>query len=329
MFLIIIIPSLIFLIFEKGVQAAPIQDNVNGTWTDDYSDTTGFSTLSDTTVSSGVLSLSGSPGSYPSSGTARTVTIIPLSVIRWGQIAFDVVTPPNTSFKIQVIDEYNYVFPDSKLSGNTAGFTSSPIDISSLLVTHVAFINDAKLARLRFLITLYSNDNTVTPTIDNFSLSWSVKSGPFNFSTIADTYWPISGGSVKRSEKLKTDLEFDYPVVRWVKDMGYLGISQITTGFNDELILKSQGTPITWTPVNVTTGRFIRINRNNGEEINSTDWDGATFSDIDLVVTEDHTLYYADIFTDIVVAYDLETWQLKWTYSFIGGHTFGSIIVDN
>ncbi|MDD5016208.1 MAG: PQQ-binding-like beta-propeller repeat protein, partial [Atribacterota bacterium] len=152
-------------------------------------------------------------------------------------------------------------------------------------------------------------------------------SGTFNPQILADTAWPIDCGDTKRS--CKTESTLNYPVVKWVRDLGVTYGGSITRGFNEEIFIKTQGGTITQNPANHTKAIFDRLNRQTGQSVASTYWSGATYSATRHVISADGTIYISDIFNDILIAYDSSNWKIKWTYAFVGGHDFGGIIIGN
>jgi hypothetical protein len=194
-----------FVFTTVSVFAAPVQDNIAGTWTDTFGDATGITSQTNTGVTSEALQLtnasSGFTPPFSTIGTASTVIVMPLLVSQWGVFTVASTTPAGTSIKVQVMDESGTLYPDSLLSGNTSGFTGGTIDLSGLPVDRNAATSGGyKIGRLKFLFTLTTSDTNVTPTITDVSLSWTLRTGDTSVSFLANTSWPAStnqNGSAK------------------------------------------------------------------------------------------------------------------------------------
>ena len=102
------------------VDAAPVYDYDNGSWTDLYSDNTGTSARSQANVdtSDGKLKLTNSGGGFIApfytTGYVRTTSIgaeAGVKIARWGTVTLTRELPPDTSITVQVLDEGNQIYP--------------------------------------------------------------------------------------------------------------------------------------------------------------------------------------------------------------------------
>lgn len=105
------------------------------TTTDSFGDSSGISQFSNTVVSGGSLTLTGVPGSYAASGSARSVAITPASLASWTNVSATLSTPVATNATISVLDSAGTLLPDTVLPGNSAGFTTFPISLSGVSTT--------------------------------------------------------------------------------------------------------------------------------------------------------------------------------------------------
>lgn len=178
------------------VDAAPVYDYDNGSWTDLYSDNTGTSARSQANVdtSDGKLKLTNSGGGFIApfytTGYVRTTSIgaeAGVKIARWGTVTLTRELPPDTSITVQVLDEGNQIYPNSLLAGNETGFTDSVIDISDLALERTAVPGSAKVPRIRLLITLATINTDVTPEVDSVVVSWTTEQGDLSETTLADT----------------------------------------------------------------------------------------------------------------------------------------------
>ncbi len=135
-----------------------------GSFEDQFLDSSSVATSSDTTVAGSALTLAGTAGTYPASGSAQSVFITPPTLYSWGEIDSALDLPAGTSIRIYVY--YNSaaptLVPDSDLPGNGAGFTVNPIDLSAL--------NASTYDELALVAVLETTDANVTPRV----LEWEV-----------------------------------------------------------------------------------------------------------------------------------------------------------
>ncbi len=137
-------------------------------WTDDMAGSSKFESMSSTTVSGGYLELSDNGvGGYVSAGTALSTSTAPGSFSSWASADWTATTATDTSIAIHVYTEsggsYSLV-SDTDLAGNSAGFTSGPLDISGLSTT--------TYASLALGANLATTDSSLTPLIDSWQLTY-------------------------------------------------------------------------------------------------------------------------------------------------------------
>ena len=132
------------------------------TSTDSFIDTSGLATLTNTTVSGGEITLSGAVGSYPGSGTAQGVAVAPDYLAAWASIDAATTVPLGTTAAVQVTDAGGTLIPDAVLPGNSTGFTSFPVSLSSISTT--------TYPALALSATLTTSNASTTPAF----LSWSL-----------------------------------------------------------------------------------------------------------------------------------------------------------
>ncbi len=144
---------------------------VLGNFADDFTDSSKVATSSDITVSGGV-SLLGTPGTYPASGSLQTIFVSPATLYSWTQINSNVTLPPGTSVRVFVYHDslVPQLVPDSDLPGNSSGFTTNPIDLSGL--------DPIDYPELAFGAFLETSDTNVTPEIIEWELSYVVERVP-------------------------------------------------------------------------------------------------------------------------------------------------------
>lgn len=105
---------------------------------------------------------------YLPNGNVTSTLIQPATLKGWEQVIWSGSRPSTNSWvKIQVLDENNNVI--KALDGNSEGFTTSPIDISTIDVDVYSKI------KLRAL--LHSENLEFTPRLNNWGVLWQTKSG--------------------------------------------------------------------------------------------------------------------------------------------------------
>jgi hypothetical protein len=137
-----------------------------GTFTDLFSDVSLLAVQTNTQVSGGALILSGTPGFYVGSGNARSTTTTPANLSSWNQVTANLSTPGSTAAVVQIVDASGLLVPDSALAGNSAGFSTFPVNISSLSTT--------TYPTLALRANLSSSDVNVTPSVLDWELSYEV-----------------------------------------------------------------------------------------------------------------------------------------------------------
>lgn len=67
-------------------------------------------------------------------GTAfgQSIAVSPNSLTLWGNATFTASTPAGTTVRVQVLDRSGVLIPEAALPGNSAGFTTSPINLAGL-----------------------------------------------------------------------------------------------------------------------------------------------------------------------------------------------------
>jgi len=313
--LLIFAVFVLFLVYVYTVKAAPVFDYVNGTYTDDFSDATGIASSSNAGVNAGAVQLKNAGGTYTppyvASGYVITQSIIPTSLSRWGTFSYVGDVPANTSVKLQVVDEGNTLVADYKLAGNSAGFTQTSVDISSLYPN--ADFDTGKAMRLRFKLTLATTDPNVTPTITSTAFTWTPKSAVLpTASSLYNSGWPTFGADNQGTSKSLYNGEPTYPVVRWLSDelpkCRYMVPRPQLLTYQENLYFSSR----------MNQDYVTSINRNTGATNWQKPWNWLEkFGSID----QNGIMYVGTHWQDdTVYAVDLLTTELKWSIQYGGGH---------
>lgn len=144
-----------------------------GTFSDTFANQSELLSTTSATVSGGSLRLSGSAGAYPASGSGASVDISPAYLSNWNSLSWTASTSPQATALVSLYywNGSAYVpVPNSALTGNSAGFSSSPVDISALPI--------GTYGRLQIFGALSSTNPDLTPEILDWSVSYTAGPTP-------------------------------------------------------------------------------------------------------------------------------------------------------
>lgn len=142
------------------------QDN----FADSFADQAKISLMDGTQISAGSIVLAGPP--YSGSGFAISNTIAPPNLVSWDSFNFFGDSPAETEAKYQILyfDGASWILvPDQDLGGNSAGFSTSPINLSGL--------NISVYPQLKIKGMLFSSDPASTPACKSWQILWTTNTG--------------------------------------------------------------------------------------------------------------------------------------------------------
>lgn len=131
------------------------------TFRDSFASAANLAAQNATSVSGGALILA----TDELSGSARSVPLSPNALTGWGLLSASLDTPTGTTAVIRVDDGSGIPVPDSDLPGNSSGFSSFPVSLTSLATSSYPTLS------LEALLT--SDATSTTPSIYDWSLSHS------------------------------------------------------------------------------------------------------------------------------------------------------------
>lgn len=135
------------------------------TWTDTFVDGSKVYASASTTVSSGALILDQDAGDYYAAGSARATPVSSAYLAGWNEARFSAAHSGNTSVRVYVYaDDTGTLVPDAVLPGNSAGFTTSPIDLQG--------ISTSTYPTLRLGAALETTDPTETPSVSEWYIEY-------------------------------------------------------------------------------------------------------------------------------------------------------------
>ncbi len=133
-----------------------------------FADASGISLFTNTEVLADSLLLTGGAGLFAPSGSAVSTPFTPPDIKEWLLFSFTDTKPANTSVAYHIeYDTGGGVFalvPDALIPQNSTGLTSSPVSLGSL--------SSSTHSTLRVVIDLSTTDQTVTPEVHEFKLSY-------------------------------------------------------------------------------------------------------------------------------------------------------------
>ena len=133
-------------------------------WQDLFSDATSIATFNDTEVSGGRIRVAGS-APFPPTAWAQSIAITPTDLYRWSALSWNDSEPGDTFVTYQIFDSNGVApIPDSALSGNSTGFTDSPVDLSTVSVS--------TYPSLRIHAVLTTQPPAGVPSIEDWTLTY-------------------------------------------------------------------------------------------------------------------------------------------------------------
>lgn len=162
-------PFSIDLVSTKNIRSFTPSDMLS--WSDSFLNTSLVAALNDTEVSGGDVILGGGAGSYAPSGEVRSLPVTPTSVKEWGAFSWSDTRPAQTGVLYRVYDGTTPL-SDAALPGNSTGFSTSPINLSSISTT--------TYATLSLHATLSSSDVNATPSVHSWSVTYDTGPQPLS-----------------------------------------------------------------------------------------------------------------------------------------------------
>jgi type II secretory pathway pseudopilin PulG len=136
-------------------------------FSDSFDDSSKVSESSDVLIGESEVKLASSSGIYSLSGELFSNNISPSSLVQWDEFSWNDSESQNTDILYYIYYASGtdwYIVPESDLSGNSSGFDSSPLDLSSLNIT--------SYPQLKIKGALSTNDSSITPVLDSWQVSW-------------------------------------------------------------------------------------------------------------------------------------------------------------
>lgn len=184
---------------------------------DSFGDDSYISATSSTEAGSGVIKLEEGAGTgFEPSGYAISTSIVPENLINWDTFSWTENKPVDTDILYHVLfaSTTGWInIPDSDLAGNSAGFGSSPVDLSLL--------NISNYPTLRIEADLSTTDASTTPSVLNWLVEWDSNRIPI----------PFVDFEIRGNKTIGTDSGGD-PIYKYLEshttnDAGYIRIEDL------------------------------------------------------------------------------------------------------
>jgi hypothetical protein len=152
---------------------------VTTAFTDTFTSSANLASQTNTQVSGGALTLSNGayPVGYALSGSAHSLPFSPSYLDGWGILSASIATSTGTSVVVHVDDTAGALLPDSVLPGNSVGFSSFPVVLTTIATS--------SYPGLSLEADLTSDATTTTPSLLTWSLSHT--EGPESLPNVAFT----------------------------------------------------------------------------------------------------------------------------------------------
>ncbi len=134
------------------------------TFSDTFADQSLLAATSSVSISTGEMTLSGST----LFGSARSITVTPTLLNSWGSVHAGTAAASGSSILMHVYTSGNTLLPDTVLPGNSTGFSTFPIDLST--------VSTSTYPTLSVGATLSRTDTSIVPKL--FSWSFTYTTGP-------------------------------------------------------------------------------------------------------------------------------------------------------
>ena len=143
-------------------------------WQDDFDGLAGVQDYASTTAQGGSLVLEEFSGGYASSGYALSAYVSPQYLVSWKSASWSGTAPASTTARYFVYyknaSSSPEIVPDEDLPGNSSGFTSSPVDLSSL--------SASQYDSLALRVSFSTEDASTTPSTDYWRITYDAGPTP-------------------------------------------------------------------------------------------------------------------------------------------------------
>lgn len=143
-------------------------------FSDVFANASNIETLTDTEVTGGSVILLFNGTDYPVSGTVLSSPVEPSILSAWDEVSWSETLEAGTAVAVQVMQVDGAgvatLVPDIALPGNSTGFTVSPLSLDT--------VSTSTYPRLALQGVLTTSDVAVTPSLDEWSLSYQVGPTP-------------------------------------------------------------------------------------------------------------------------------------------------------
>lgn len=195
-------------------------------WDDPFADGSLVSTSTNISISSGEAHLTG-PAPYADNGELWSSVIQPSILAGWNDVSWVDRTPASTDIRYSVYNATggtDTIISDSVLSGNTTGFTTSPIDLSAL--------STSTYQALKIRALFSTSDTATTSALQSWAVSYDYGPEPLpNFTfTMRGSKTIGNSPTVYKYDQYLTsavDASIAIPTIEW--DTYTIGVTSSST----------------------------------------------------------------------------------------------------
>jgi hypothetical protein len=143
----------------------------SSTFTDGFDDASNIAASSNVTVAGSAATLtSDGGGGYLTPGSVQSTNITPNYLAHWGTVSASLSVPAGAAGVVHVVDGSGTLIPDAALAGNSAGFSSFPVNLYGLSTSTYPTL------ALRGDFTAGAG---VTPSITDWNITYAVGPTPY------------------------------------------------------------------------------------------------------------------------------------------------------
>lgn len=208
----------------------PIEEKM---WEDEFDTSASLTSLASTTVTGGGLSLGITGSDYFAGGTAIATSVAPTYLSKWKRAAWNATVPAGTSARVKVYYDFAGTptpLPDAALAGNSAGFATSPVDLTG--------VSTSTYPSLALYASLTTSNPAATPDIRRWEIDYDkgpmpIANIPFSLQGSKTIGTTGAGASIyKFLNTLTTDSAalFSTSTIEW--DIYTLTINGASTGYD-------------------------------------------------------------------------------------------------
>jgi hypothetical protein len=283
----------------------PEIDEVSGVWLHEFNDTAGLDTLTNIAVSEGQARLQ----DLTQPGVIVSAKIIPESVAGLLSVSWNGIEPGGTEVQLYLLDEAGRKF-NLPYARTATGGEIALVNLNPLLT---AAERRAKI--LRWRIQLILSGGGQSPAIGSIRFNWTPKRLLSQAASIYAGSWGSWKGNIHAPGTTTADLP-KYSALSWVEDYGPNLGGNVVIG-EGAVYSKTFGNAFNAPP---RQGQFVSHHPFSGARNWERNISGEAASDNTIVLSDNGSIFLADIFHDFWGNLNAQTGAVQATKQFFTGH---------